>query len=260
MSDNLHKSEKCAKSSKDRETLPKYAANTQLVLKAQTGDESASEELMLNNIGLVRSIATRFCGRGTDLEDLMQIGNIGMLKAIRSFDIDRGTAFSTYAVPMIMGEIRRFLRDDGLLKVARPQKALGAALSREREQYMRINGREPGIAELATLCGVNAEEAAVALLAVSPVASLSEPAFTSQDSLPLCALLSAESEQSEPAIDKLALREALDKLPTLWRKIILLRYYRDYSQQQTGDMLGLTQVKVSREEKKIVERLREELC
>lgn len=236
----------------------KFSSNIKLVLDAQAGDPQATEELIKNNMGLVRSIATRFCGRGTDLEDLMQIGTIGMLKAIRSYDAARGCAFSTYAVPLILGEIRRFLRDDGLVKICRPQKSLGAALMREREKYVSQNGREPGIAELAELCGVSPEEAAVALVAVSPVSSLSEPIYGDEEGMTLSGVLHAE-DQSELSIDRLSLNEALAKLPPTWKKIVILRYYRDYSQQQTADALGLTQVKVSREEKKIVEFLRKEL-
>ncbi|NLK39119.1 MAG: sigma-70 family RNA polymerase sigma factor [Clostridiales bacterium] len=243
-------------SKNDKES--KYSSNIKLVLEAQAGNLDASEELIKNNMGLVRSIASRFCGRGTELEDLLQIGTIGMLKAIRSYDVSRGCAFSTYAVPLILGEIRRFLRDDGLLKVCRPQKTLGAALMRERENFISRNGREPGIAELAKLCEVSPEEAAVALVAVSPVSSLSEPVFGEEDGVTLAGILHAE-DQNELSVDRLSISEALAKLPPVWKKIIMLRYFRDYSQQQTAEALGLTQVKISREEKKIVDFLRKEL-
>lgn len=238
----------------------KYSVNISLVLQAQKGDTSAAEELIKRNMGLVRSIASRFCGRGTELEDLLQIGTIGMLKAIRSYDVTRGCAFSTYAVPLILGEIRRFLRDDGLIKVCRPQKALGASLVRERERFISEHGREPGIVELSEICGVTPEEAAVALVAVSPVSSLSEPVYGDEDGVTLANILHGDDDENELCIDKLSLSEALAKLPPLWKKIVMLRYFRDYSQQRTADILGLTQVKVSREEKKIVEYLRGELC
>ena len=157
------------------ETGAKYAENLMLLEKAQSGDEHATEELMRRNAGLVQSIAVKFCGRGTEFEDLVQIGNIGMLKAIRSFDAARGCVISTYAVPLNFGEIRRFLRDDGLIKVCRPQKKLGAMLMRAKEEYITKNGASPRIDEIAAACGVSPEEAAAALSAVSPAMSLSEP-------------------------------------------------------------------------------------
>ena len=129
----------------------KFSENAELLKRSQAGDESATEEMMKLNAGLVQSIALKCSGRGVDLEDLIQIGNIGMLKAIRSFDFSRGCAFSTYAVPLIFGEIRRFLRDDGLIKICRPQKKLGALLMRAKEEYIQKNGFSPRIEEIAKI-------------------------------------------------------------------------------------------------------------
>ncbi len=236
----------------------KFAENTELLKRSQNGDERATEELMLRNVGLVQNIAAKCLGRGADFEDLVQIGNIGMLKAIRSFDLSRGVMFSTYAVPLIFGEIRRFLRDDGLVKVCRPQKRLGALLMRAKEDYIREHGVSPRIEELARACEVSVEEAATALTAVSPAISLSEPLFGEEDSATLESTLFLQDE-SEKMIENLSLSEALHKLPDLWQKIVLLRYYRDLSQQSTAEVLGLSQVKISREEKKLIEFLRKQM-
>ena len=146
-----------------------FNKNQELLQKATQGDERATEELMTSNLGLVRSIALKFKDRGVEYEDLVQIGSIGMLKAIRSFDFDKGTAFSTYAVPLIIGEIRRFIRDDGLIKVSRIYKQQGAQLMREREKYLMEYGCEPHIDELAKICGMSPQEAAIAIDATSCV-------------------------------------------------------------------------------------------
>lgn len=221
---------------------------------------AATEKLIIDNAGLVRSIALKFCGRGYEYEDLVQIGTIGMIKAIRSFDLERGTAFSTYAVPLILGEIRRHIRDDGPIKVGRAIKKLGAELMREQTRIISETGCEPHISELAAACGVSVEEAAAALDAISPVASLSEGA-DSESGFELFDRIPDESGllDIERACDRIAISQAVGRLPLLWRQIVVLRYFKNYTQQRTADALGLTQVKISREEKKIVEYLREEL-
>ena len=224
----------------------------------ESGDAGAEVKLVEMNSGLVNGIAHRFRGRGTDFEDLVQIGNIGLLKAIRSFDISRGNAFSTYAVPLIIGEIRRFLRDDGVIKVSRIQKRTGAALMHERERYIAEHGVEPRLADIAAAVGVTPEEAAEAIDSTSPVRSLSE--VIGDDDFSLEDVIPSSDDTLSKMLDRVALDESIKSLPELWRKIILLRYYRDYSQQQTAEALGLTQVKVSREEKKIFSQLREALA
>lgn len=237
------------------ETL--YKETTEYLERYSRGDEGAEERLMEMNAGLVNGIAYRFRGRGVDIDDLRQIGSIGLLKAIRSFDLSRGYAFSTYAVPLIIGEIRRFLRDDGTIKVSRSQKRLGAALMHERELIISERGEEPGLCELSERLGVTPEEAAAALDASSPVRSLSEQ--IGDDDFSLEDVISSGEDALSAMIERIALSEVIGTLPTLWRKIITLRYFRDYSQQQTADALGLTQVKISREEKKIFAELRSKL-
>ena len=236
----------------------RYADNLRDLKEAQSGSEKAVAALMENNAGLVRGIAMRFRGRGVEFDDLLQLGSIGMLKAIRTFDPSRGTAFSTYAVPLIMGEIRRYLRDDGPVKVGRRQKRLGASLLRARSDFTARNGREPQLHELAAAMDVTDEEAAMSLEALSPVHSISESLGEEDDGFTLEKLLSGE-DPIERRTEKLALAEAVTSLPPLWRKIVSLRFFREYSQQQTADVLGITQVKVSREEKKIFAALRREL-
>lgn len=236
----------------------KFKENLRLLELSQKGDKAATEELFRINGGLVNSIAMRFCGRGTDIEDLIELGNIGLLKAIRTFDVSRNCAFSTYAVPLIFGEIRRFLRDDGPIKVSRAQKRLGAQLMAEKEKIQKEGGTDVRISTLAERCGVTQEEAAEALDAVSPVSSLSECVYGDEEGMTLEGTLYDEDE-NERMLDRLALSAAIDKLSDMRKKIIILRYYRNYSQQETADALGLTQVKVSREEKRILAFFREEL-
>ena len=235
----------------------KYKENLALIKKAQQGDEAALEALAVCNMGLVKSIAMRFTGRGTDFEDLTQIGSMGLIKAVRTFDLSRGCSFSTYAVPLILGEIRRFLRDDGPIKVSRVQKRLAVALMAERERLAREGEEEAPISLLAARCGVTREEAAEALDAAMPLCSFEDP-IGEEGGKTLESTLADETE-NEKSFERLALAAAIDKLPRLRQKIIILRYFKDYSQDKTARILGLSQVKVSREEKKILSFLREEL-
>lgn len=239
-------------------TKEKYSGNALLLERAAQGDEHATEELIKLNAGLVRSIALRFRDRGTETEDLIQIGTIGMLRAIRSFDPSRGTVFSTYAVPLIIGEIRRHLRDDGLIKVSRQYKRAAVQLMNLKNRIMMEEGREASLRELAEGCGMSMSEAAVALDSVSPVASLSEKVYGDEGTT-LENVIPSEDAEIQRLGDNLALSQAISRMPVLWQKIVLLRYYRDMTQQQTANTLGLSQVKISREEKKIFDFLRREL-
>jgi RNA polymerase sporulation-specific sigma factor len=239
----------------------RYLRNRELLREAQAGSERATETLIVENTALVKSIALKFRDRGTEFEDLMQIGTIGMIKAIRSFDMERGTAFSTYAVPLIVGEIRRHLRDDGLIRVSRGYKRTGIAIMREKNRIMTEEGREAGVGELAGSIGVSVEEAAIAIDAVSPISSLSDNVF-GEDSKTLDSVIPDReaADELENLNDRISLGQAINKMPQEWRKIVLLRYYRDMTQQEVANLLGLSQVKVSREEKKIMSFLRGELA
>ncbi len=244
-----------------------FTANRELLIKArEDGGESdaamrATEQLIECNRGLVKKIALRFQGRGVELEDLIQIGTIGMIKAIRSFDLDRGTQLSTYAVPLIFGEIRRHIRDEGPIKVGRYYKRLGAQIVNCKNRILAEEGREARVSELAELCGVSAEEAAMAMDAMSPIASLSDSAFGDEDGAELEDTLADEESlsENERLIDRMALAQAISTMPAEWQKIVTYRYYRNMTQQQVAGLLSMTQVKVSREEKKIMEYLRKEM-
>ncbi len=248
-------------------TATDYSANIALVVKAREGGgESeaamdATEELIRRNMGLVKKIALRFSGRGVELEDLIQIGTIGLIKAIRSFDTERGTQFSTYAVPLVFGEIRRHMRDEGPIKVGRYYKRLGAQILNFKNKIFAEEGREAHVGELAELCGVSVEEAAMAIDALSPMASLSDSAYGDDEGATLGDILTDEDSlgESERIIDRIAISQAISGMPPLWQKIVTYRYYRNLTQQQVGELLCITQVKVSREEKKIMEYLRREL-
>ena len=242
--------------------LERGERNRDPILRAQGENETESmlalETIIEENMGLVRSIALRFRERGTEYDDLLQIGTIGMIKAVRSFDPNREVVFSTYAVPMIMGEIKRHLRDDGPVKISRIYKKLSAELGRVRSRILIDEGREPTIVELAERCGISVEDAAVALETVNPIASLSET-YGDDEKLTLESQLASNDCEIERLTDKIALGQAIGRLPREWQRIISLRYFRNMTQQQVADALGLSQVKVSREEKKILAALREEL-
>lgn len=247
--------------SREESGKKRIARNRELLRAAQQGDEGATETLITENMGLVRRVASRFLDRGTEYEDLIQIGTLGMLRAVRSFDLERGTAFSTYAVPLIIGEIRRHLRDDGIIRVSRTYKRTGAILMRERAKILSEEGREPGIAELAARAGVSTEDAAIALDALTPVTMLSETVYGEESGMTLeSTVTDGEENEMERICDRVALSQAIGKMQPLWQKIVLLRYYRDMTQQEVADNLGLSQVKVSREEKKIMAFLRAELA
>ena len=236
-----------------------YSENAELIRQSRDGSESATEELIKKNYALALSIAKRFTGRGVEIEDLIQLALFGMLKAIRTFDIERGCAFSTYAVPLIMGEIRKFLRDDGMIKVSRELRKNGAILMKCREQFISTTGREPRIDELSSMTGFEAEDIVGTLNAARPVGSLQDK-IGDDPSLTVENTIEDTDSSLERVFDRIALTDALNSLPENWRKIIILRYYRDYSQQQVADVMGLSQVKVSREEKKIISELRRMIC
>ena len=202
-----------------------YDENLTLLRAYRDGDAEAGERLAELNAPLVYSIAGRFTGRGADISDLVESGNIGLVKAMRTFDFSHGCVFSTYAVPLIFGEIRRFLRDDGMIKVSRENKRLSAKLNAERERRLSIGG-DVGVASLAEAVGVSAQDAAYALFATSPVRSLDERASSDDDSQTLAATVFDEGE-CEQSFDKIALRFAIDKLTEIERRIIILRYFEN---------------------------------
>lgn len=233
-----------------------YTRNLELLRRFREGDRDAGEELASINMPLVYSIAARFSGRA-ETDDLIECGQIGLVKAMRTFDFSRECAFSTYAVPLIFGEMRRFLRDDGPIKVSREEKRLGALLAMERERRM-ASGEDASLGAIANAVGVSIQDAASALFSGIPVRSLDECIFDDDEGTTLGSTVGDDDEQAA-SFDKLALRMAIDELPELHRRIVLLRYFKDMSQVEVARVLGLTQVKISREEKKIMKLLREKL-
>ena len=232
----------------------KYDKNPELIARYRSGDSEAGEEIALLNQPLVGSIAARFSGRGVDLDELIEIGNIGLVKAINTFDISRECAFSTYAVPLIFGEIRRFLRDDGMIKVSREEKRILAKITKERERRA-ILGLDTSLSALSRSLSLSVEDIASALHSGAPIRSLDESAYSDDDTLTLGGALFDEDEEPK-RFEWLSLKLAVEKLSDFERKLITLRYFRDYSQAETGLALGVSQVKVSREEKKILSRLK----
>lgn len=226
-----------------------------LLERAQNGDEDAVEQAICENNGLIWSIVKRYHGCGVDVDDLYQLGCIGFIKAVKQFDLTYGTQFSTYAVPKISGEIRRFLRDDGAVKVGRTMREKGQALWTARERLRTRLGREPQLSELAEEMKLPLEDiAAIELANVAPESLQQESA----EGLTLESTLGNEGIE-EKLVEKISLREAVDSLPEREKMLILLRFYKGMTQQQTARILGVSQVQVSRMERKSIEALREVL-
>ncbi len=230
--------------------------NTELIAAAQQGDQDACDRLVRENTGLIWSIVRRYYGRGAEPEDLYQLGCMGFLKAIRGFDLSYGTQFSTYAVPKIAGEIRRYLRDDGAVKVGRGLREQALNIFAARERLSHQLGREPAISELSVETGLTAEEIAAAELAAAPPESLQQEL---SDGLTLESTLRS-SEGEEAMMEKIALRSAIDTLPESEKKTILLRFFKGLTQAQTARILAVSQVQVSRLERRALERLRKDFA
>ena len=229
-------------------------ATMSLIARSQAGDKAATEQLLSENTGLIRAVARRYWGRGVEVEDLFQLGSLGFLKAVAGFDLAFGTRFSTYAVPKIAGEIRRFLRDDGAVKVSRTLKERAVAIHQARDRLSKSLGREPVLSELAEALELTVEEIAEAETASDPVASIQQPA--GDDGLTLEAVLT-DSPMEEQLVERLALRQALERLPEREARVVTLRYFHTLTQDQTAKLVGVSQVQVSRIEKKALAHLRE---
>ena len=230
-----------------------YVNDPETLLRAKEGDSQAMEQVVQSNLGLVKSIALRFAGRGVETEDLIQIGTVGMIKAIRGFDPQRECRFTTYAVPLIAGEIKRFFRDDGWIKISRDTKQNAARIFRLMQEYEKENGSPPPIEYLTESTGLSAEKIAVAISSARPALSLyeedEETGFSPEKTV--------GEDPMEDVISRLALRESLESLAEEEKMLITLRYFKELTQEQTARFLGLTQVKVSREEKRILKKMRD---
>lgn len=222
---------------------------------AQSGDTAARDRLVEENIPLVKSCIKRFLQSGVPYDDLYQIGCIGLLKAIDNFNLGFDVAFSTYAVPVILGEVKRFLRDDGMIKVGRGMKTLKQKAKAEENKFFKKQGRLPTISELAELLHISTEELIPALDAPTETASLdaeqNEDGFTVMDTLSV--------DTTDLVMDKMFVKELLERLPQREKSIVILRYFRGMTQAQIAKRLGISQVQVSRIEKKIFDKIREEL-
>ncbi len=228
----------------------------ELIARSQAGDDRAKELLVTENAGLIWSVARRFIGRGAESDDLYQLGCLGFLKAVDGFDLEFGTQFSTYAVPKIAGEIRRFLRDDGAVKVSRGIKERAATIKTVRNQLASALGREPTIFEISEQTGFDPEEIALAESATAAVESIHQPAgdegFTLENIL-------TDTESEETMLERISLRQAIDRLPERESMVIRLRFFHGLTQQQVSKILDVSQVQVSRIEKKALNLLREQM-
>lgn len=226
----------------------------ELIALSQQGDKEAGELLIRENSGLIWSVARRFLGRGVESEDLYQLGCLGFLKAVEGFDLNYGTQFSTYAVPKIAGEIRRFLRDNGAIKVSRSLKEQSNQIRQTRSLLSNALGRDPTIGEISSHTGLTPEEIALAETATQEVESIQretgEEGFTLENIL-------TDTESEDRLVEKLALRQAIEALPDRERMVIRLRYFHGLTQDRVAKVLGVSQVQVSRIEKKAISLLRD---
>lgn len=222
---------------------------------AQSGDEAALETLTKENAPLIRSVASRFRGRGTEDEDLFQLGAIGFIKAVRAFDLSRGLALSTYAVPMIMGEVRRHLRDSGMIKVSRSVRELAAKAATTARLLSEKAGSDVPLSAVSAALGIPIEEIAAAMEAVQTPDSLQRPLSGGEGQL--ADVLAAGEDIAEKAADRVTLLRLLDTGNETEKNVILCRYFRDKTQGETAKLLGLSQVQVSRAEKRAIARLRQ---
>ena len=229
-----------------------------LIRKSHDGDEEARTQLVEENVGLIWCVVRRFLGRGVESEDLFQIGSIGLLKAIDKFDFSYEVKFSTYAVPMISGEIQRFLRDDGMIKVSRSLKELAYKAFLAREKLQETLQREPTLEELADKMQIEKEELVMALEASGEVESLYKPVYQKDgNEVPLLEKLEEKESQEEKVLNKMLLSKLLEELDKEERQLIYMRYFANKTQMEIGQALGISQVQVSRMEKRILKRMRE---
>lgn len=234
-----------------------YEDNLKQIAKAQNGDEEAMTTLIENNKGLIWNIVKRFSGRGYDIEDIYQIGCMGFIKAIKRFDTSFEVQVSTYAVPYILGEIKRFIRDDGMMKVSRSTKELAMKILELQKQYLHKTGEEISINEISRQLRVPKEEIVYALDCLKPIASIYEESNSNgDDSRAIIDKIGTGKDEAGTIIDKIAIKQLIENLEAREKQIILLRFYKDKTQSEVAKMLGITQVQVSRIEKKILNSMK----
>ena len=235
-------------------------SNEELLIRIENGDKKAKEEIIENNVGLVRSVIKRFSGRGHEAEDLFQIGCIGLIKAVDKFDRSFDVAFSTYAVPMIIGEIKRFIRDDGIIKVSRAYKDISAKAAAVRERLMSESGNEPTLSQIADELGITPQELSTALEAVMRPESLyAKTDDGKSESREMVDKIECDIDYEEKIENRIMLSEEFDGIDEREKLIIYMRYFKQRTQSEIAAMLGISQVQVSRLEKKVLLKMREKL-
>lgn len=238
--------------------IKNYASdNAELLERAAKGDEKSRENLILQNMGLVHSVVRRFIGRGYDTEDLIQVGCIGLIQAVEKFNSDYGVQFSTYAVPVIIGEIKRFIRDDGIIKVSRSLKDIAAKANRIKEQEQKKTGREPTITEIAEELGITSAELSTAIDAQRMPQSIY--ATIDDEGGALVDKIESRTDDLGEMLNRVLLEDIIERLCDRDKQIVYLRYYKQKTQAQIAKMLGISQVQVSRIEKKILLYMREKI-
>lgn len=230
-----------------------------LIKQAHQGDKVSRDRVLTENTALIWSIVRRFLNRGYEGEDLFQIGCIGMLKAIDRFDVEYNVAFSTYAVPLIAGEIRRFLRDDGIIKISRTIKENQNKIIAETEKFRETNHVEPTIEQLSELCSLSKEDVVIAIESLRNVESIDTDSTGDGNSVSIMDRLVDKTNHENMVVDRLLIRQLLDTLEEKERNIIILRYYKNKTQSDIAKEIGITQVQVSRLEKKILKKLKKQI-
>ena len=236
-----------------------YNDNIKYIKLAQENNEEAMEILIKNNSGLIWNIVKRFVGRGYELEDLYQIGSIGLIKAIKRFDITLDVQLSTYAVPYIMGEIKRFIRDVGIIKVSRQTKELAIKIKHIQKEYLDKVGEEISITKISEILNISKEEVAAAIESNNTVDSIYSVEGSSEDERMLMEKIADNKDEYNTLVNKITINELINNLDEREKKVILLRYYKEQTQAQVGKILGITQVQVSRIEKRLLEKMRTKL-
>lgn len=234
-----------------------YENSAEEILRAQNNEEGAMEHLVVKNSGLIWSIVKRFSGRGYDTEELYQIGSIGFIKAIKRFDASFEVKISTYAVPYILGEIKRFLRDDNPIKVSRSIKELSIKIKQIQQEHLSKTGEEISINKIAEMLNISKEEIATAIDYTNPIESIDEEVY--EDEQKKIEKINIGKDEATQIVERLALKEAIEGLSVREKEIITLRYFRDKTQTQVAKIIGITQVQVSRIEKKILTNMRAKL-
>ncbi len=237
-----------------------YETNTKDIIEAQNKSEEAMNKIVVNNSGLIWSIVNRFLGRGYSKEELYQIGCIGLIKAVQRFDTSFEVKISTFAVPYIMGEIKRFLRDDGPIKISRSIKKLGAKIREVQREYLIKNGKDIKISEIAQILNVSTEDIAVAIDATKPIDSIDEYAYEGEEKESKISKISNNKDDVGDLINKITIKKLIKELDSREQQIIVLRYFKEKTQTEVAKTLGISQVQVSRIEKKVLLEMRKKIA